>query len=295
MSAILEIHKLSKYYPGLQAVKDISFNIPKGICFGLLGPNGAGKTTTLEMIEGITPSSSGDIYYKGKLRDKHFNREIGIQFQETALPDFLSVKETLQLFSRFYKRSLPLDTLIADCALGDFTERASTSLSGGQRQRLLLALALINDPELIFLDEPTTGLDPQSRRNFWQLIERIKQQGKTILLTTHYMDEAEYLCDELIIMDHGEILDRGSPKQLLNKYFDHTSIHLDQHSLKNKCLNLTIEEIIYNTNDAVILTPSPEQTISQLIQQGVDLSSLSVHKPTLEDLFIKLTGNQLRH
>lgn len=297
MSAILEIHKLSKHYPGLHAVKEISFSIPKGICFGLLGPNGAGKTTTLEMIEGITPSSSGEIYYKGKLRDKNFSHEIGIQFQETALPDFLSVKETLNLFSSFYRKTLPLDTLITDCTLGDFIQRASTSLSGGQRQRLLLALALINDPELVFLDEPTTGLDPQSRRNFWQLIESIKQQGKTVLLTTHYMDEAEYLCDDLIIMDHGQILDRGSPRQLLDKYFNHTSIHLEQHLLQDKALDLDLgqDEIIYNSNKAIILSQSPEQTISQLIAHNIDLSSLSVQKPTLEDLFIKLTGHQLRH
>lgn len=295
MSAILEVRQLSKIYPQLHAVKEISFSVPKGICFGLLGPNGAGKTTTLEMIEGITKVSSGEIIYKGKPRNKSFNLEAGIQFQETALPDFLSVRETLNLFASFYPITLAQDKLIELCDLGEFIDRTSTALSGGQRQRLLLALALINDPDLVFLDEPTTGLDPQSRRRFWHLIENIKQQGKTVLLTTHYMDEAEYLCDDLIIMDHGTIIDQGSPKALLEKHFNQTSIHLDAKLIQGRQLDLGLDEIIFKQDEAVILSQSVEQSIGKLIQQEVDLSGLSVHKPTLEDLFIKLTGHQLRH
>lgn len=295
MSAILEVRQLSKRYPSLHAVKEISFSVPKGICFGLLGPNGAGKTTTLEMIEGITPVSGGEIIYKGKPRDKRFSLEAGIQFQETALPDFLTVRETLNLFASFYPATLEQKQLIELCDLADFIDRTSTALSGGQRQRLLLALALINDPDLVFLDEPTTGLDPQSRRRFWQLIENIKQQGKTVLLTTHYMDEAEYLCDDLIIMDHGSIIDQGSPKALLDKHFNQTSIHLDAEQIKDKNLELGQDELIYKGDEAVILSESIEVSIANLLQHNINLSSLSVHKPTLEDLFIKLTGHQLRH
>ncbi len=290
---ILEVKNLSKHYKSNKAVNGISFSIPKGICFGLLGPNGAGKTTTIEMIEGITPPSGGEIFFQGKPRDNSFKNVAGIQFQQTALPDNLTVKETLQLFASFYSKTIALETLIAMCDLQEFIEQFSTRLSGGQRQRLLLALALINDPQIVILDEPTTGLDPQSRRRFWSLIEEIKKQGKTILLTTHYMDEAEYLCDDLIILDHGQIIDQGSPQALLSKHFQHTSVMLDRgdFTLPATALN---EEVVLNDNEATILSTSVEQTIQTLIRHQVKLSSLKVRNPTLEDLFIKLTGHNLR-
>lgn len=290
---ILEVRQLTKKYKTLTAVNGISFVIPKGICFGLLGPNGAGKTTTIEMIEGITPVTSGEILYNDKARDEQFKNQAGIQFQQTALPDYLSVRETLALFASFYPTSLAIDELIKLCDLSAFADQYSTRLSGGQRQRLLLALALINDPHIVFLDEPTTGLDPQSRRRFWTLIEGIKAKGKTVLLTTHYMDEAEHLCDDLVIIDHGKIIAQGSPQALLNEHFQHTRVilHRDDFTIDATALH---EEVIYNNDDVVILSPSVENTISELIKLGVNLSSLRVRNPTLEDLFIKLTGHQLR-
>jgi ABC-2 type transport system ATP-binding protein len=204
-SNILEITNLTKKYSDNIAVNNISFAVPKGKCFGLLGPNGAGKTTTIEMLEGILSPTSGTITYKGSKIDHDYRQEVGIQFQYTAIQDFLSVHETLTMFTQFYNETTPVEDLIKTCSLENILDRDTRKLSGGQRQRLLLALAILNNPKLVFLDEPTTGLDPQARRNFWQLVNRIKKQNKTVLLTTHYMDEAESLCDEIIIMDHGEI------------------------------------------------------------------------------------------
>jgi ABC-2 type transport system ATP-binding protein len=278
-------------------VDGISFGIPQGICFGLLGPNGAGKTTTIEMMEGITLPSSGAILYKGQPPSRQFAEQTGIQFQATALPDFLTVAEVLQLFQSFYKKTVPIAELVAQCALGEFVDREANKLSGGQKQRLLLALALLNDPEIVFLDEPTTGLDPQSRRRFWALIENIKARGKTIVLTTHYMDEAELLCDELVIMDHGRLVDQGSPRQLLEKHLPHKRVCLENIGAEltaNNGHNLLTGEVLMTGNDLEILTTSVEQTLQELIALRLDLSSLRVRNPTLEDLFIKLTGHQLR-
>ena len=214
---ILEVRNLVKQYRDLFAVNDVSFAIEAGQCFGLLGPNGAGKTTTIEIMEGIIKASQGQVLYQGQPVTSAIAQQIGIQFQHTALQDFLTVKETLDLFSSFYQQALPHETLIELCDLSEFLNRDNRLLSGGQRQRLLLALALINDPEVVFLDEPTTGLDPQARRNFWQLIQNIKAQNKTIVLTTHYMDEAEQLCDQVVVMDHGKIIEQGSPIELLGQ------------------------------------------------------------------------------
>ncbi|MBV1888699.1 MAG: ABC transporter ATP-binding protein [Proteobacteria bacterium] len=293
MQTILEIKNLSKTYGKLKAVDGISFKIPPGICFGLLGPNGAGKTTTIEMIEGITKPSSGEIFYKGKLIDKQFSQEAGIQFQSTALMDFVTVREILKLFSSFYEKTLPIEQLAKQCNLDSFLDQYATKLSGGQRQRLLLALALINDPQILFLDEPTTGLDPQARRHFWQLIESVKQQGKTIILTTHYMDEAEALCDHLVIVDQGKIIEQGSPQKLLGGHFDTLCIQLDG-SVKNQIPG-DFEQSIRLINDQIeIETDQLEETLSQLIESKVNISSLRIRNRTLEDLFLKITGDQLR-
>ena len=219
MTPIISTTNLVKYYPGVVAVDGINLAIPQGICFGLLGPNGAGKTTTIEILEGIHLPTSGTVLYKGEPLDKRYREEVGIQFQHTALQDFLTVRETLELFERLYHHTIPIPELIELCALADILNRDTRKLSGGQRQRLLLALALINDPELIFLDEPTTGLDPQARRNFWELVKLVKSRNKTIVLTTHYMEEAYVLCDEIAIMDKGRIVTHGTPAQLLAEYF----------------------------------------------------------------------------
>lgn len=293
MDYLLQVSHLRKHYRDVKAVDDISFGIPRGSCFGLLGPNGAGKTTTIEMIEGITTPTSGEILYKGLPRDKSFAQQTGIQFQATALQDYLTVREVMTLFSQLYDHPLPIDQLVTQCELGEFIDREANKLSGGQKQRLLLALALINNPVIVFLDEPTTGLDPQSRRKFWQLINSIKAQGKTIVLTTHYMDEAELLCDELVIMDHGRIIDQGSPQQLLEKYLPHKRVCIDQplNGYNQQAISGQIEQY---RGQLDIITTSVEQTLQELMAQKMDLSTLRVRNPTLEDLFIKLTGHQLR-
>jgi ABC-2 type transport system ATP-binding protein len=291
-SYVIEVCNLVKSYKGIQAVDDVSFSIEKGHCFGLLGPNGAGKTTTIEIIEGIIKATSGQVLYSGKAIGKDISQQIGIQFQSTALQDFLTVQETLNLFTSFYDNTLPHKLLIELCDLKDFLDRDNRLLSGGQRQRLLLALALINDPEIIFLDEPTTGLDPQARRNFWQLIKNIKAQNKTVILTTHYMDEAEQLCDDVAIMDSGKIIESGTPNQLLAKHFQNVFIYLP----KEQVPQALIEENKWLVeNDRVeITTQQVEETISLLIAAKVPLDGLQVKSPNLDDLFLKLTGHSLR-
>jgi ABC-2 type transport system ATP-binding protein len=292
MIPIIQIEHLRKIYGDVVAVEDVSFSIREGVCFGLLGPNGAGKTTTLEMIEGILKPTGGDILYRGARRNRQFLQEIGIQFQSTALMDYLTVREVLQLFSRFYIETVDIDSLVIQCDLGEFLDRYANKLSGGQQQRLLLALALLNDPNIVFLDEPTTGLDPQSRRHFWRLIERIKQRGKTVVLTTHYMDEAEYLCDELAIMDKGRIVSQGSPAALLREHFSFIYVCLDRADCEKVPELLESAEVHGDRVD--VRSESVEQTLQLLMVRGVPLHSLQVRNPTLEDLFIQLTGHRLR-
>ena len=293
MPTILEVRNLVKDFRKLRAVDGVSFSIPAGTCFGLLGPNGAGKTTTIEMIEGICKPTSGDILYRNEPRGERFSLESGIQFQSTSLMDYLTTAEVLKLFGSMYPTQRPMDELVKRCQLGEFLDTYATQLSGGQRQRLLLAVALINDPDILFLDEPTTGLDPQSRRNFWELIRQIKSQGKTILLTTHYMDEAEVLCDQLAIMDHGNIIAEGTPKGLLREHFGHSYVCIDDADF-----HLTAEQFpetaVHNTDHYALETRSVSDTINRLISLNVDLKSLRVRTPTLDDLFLKLTGHHLR-
>ncbi len=241
MSALLEVRRLTKTYKSFKAVNDVSFSIRQGQCFGLLGPNGAGKTTTIEMMEGIISPLSGEILYKGSPRNSAFFQEIGIQFQHTALLSFLTVKETLKTFQKLYNNVDDIDSLITICNLQDIQNQYHNRISGGQRQRLLLALSLVNRPELLFLDEPSTGLDPQARRNLWDIIQRIKSQGKTIVLTTHNMEEAQILCDEVAIMDKGQIIANGSVEELINRYcLDGVSGKLgEKANLENVFIKLT--------------------------------------------------------
>jgi len=289
---ILQAKQLIKRFADNTAVDGISFEIPKGGCFGLLGPNGAGKTTTIEMLEGILKPSGGQIIYSGQPINSDYRQEIGIQFQSTAIQDFLTVKETLQMFSNFYHKTLAIDELIETCALEDILNRDTRKLSGGQRQRLLLALAILNDPKLVFLDEPTTGLDPQARRNFWQLINRIKKQNKTVILTTHYMDEAESLCDEIIIMDQGKIIEQGTPQQLLKKHFSGVMVSLPQSNQSQ----LEAAEINFEVKNHRLDMPTNQvdKKVRSLLKNKIGLDGMQVRSPDLEDLFIKLTGHQLR-
>lgn len=291
MSHILEVINLRKEYKKLIAVDDISFKIPSGICFGLLGPNGAGKTTTIEMIEGITTPTSGEIIYRGKPRNENFSFEAGIQFQSTSVMERLTSKEILSLFHGLYPKTVPIDELIELCDLEPLLEQVATKLSGGQMQRLMFALALINDPEIVFLDEPTTGLDPQSRRNLWNLVEQIKARGKTVLLTTHYMEEAEILCDHLVIVDHGKIIAEGSPKLLLKQQFGYFYVCVDKEDCDPEQLDI---KVTVQTDHYEIRSESVEETLKYLMNKGVSLNSIRVRHPTLEDLFLKITGHSLR-
>jgi ABC-2 type transport system ATP-binding protein len=292
VSVIIAVENLVKDFPGVRAVDGISFAVNAGDCFGLLGPNGAGKTTTLEILEGITEADDGSIHYQGKVRDESYRQVIGIQFQNTALQDFQTVGEALHLFSRLYKRHRPFSELIELCDLGDLLERDTRKLSGGQRQRLLLAIALINDPDLVFLDEPTTGLDPQSRRNFWKLIEDIKREGKTVLLTTHYMEEASVLCDEIAIIDRGRIIEQGAPETLLAQHFPRALVRIPLQALPHRG-DLPADFEVRGEH-AIAATDDIEGILSELNRRGISLDELHIGTPTLDDLFLKLTGHGLR-
>ena len=289
---LLEVRHLHQRFGDVVAVEDVSFAIEKGVCFGLLGPNGAGKSTTIEIIEGIRKPTRGEVLYRGAPRDAGFKRRIGIQFQATALMDFLTVHDTLRTFAAMYPSPRPLKELIAICELEAFLDRDVAKLSGGQRQRCLLALALVNDPEILFLDEPTTGLDPQSRRNLWRLIDEIRAEGRTIVLTTHYMEEAELLCDMLAIIDGGRIIEQGAPAALLEKHYGHTLVTLDRTAWP---AGMPFSEPHHFEDDTVVIeTRNVPATLSALAASPAALDSLRVKRPTLEDLFIKLTGHRLR-
>jgi ABC-2 type transport system ATP-binding protein len=289
MTPVISVSKLVKQYPGVTAVDGISLSIPQGICFGLLGPNGAGKTTTIEILEGIHQPTSGTVLYKGEPLGSRYREEVGIQFQHTALQEFLTVRETLELFERLYYRTVPIPELIELCALADILNRDTRKLSGGQRQRLLLALALINDPELIFLDEPTTGLDPQARRNFWDLVKLVKSRNKTIVLTTHYMEEAYALCDEIAIMDKGRIVSQGTPAQLLSQHFGDVVLQIPRVDSGSKLAELGLN--LVDAGDMLeISTSRLHHTLQQLLENGVNLDRLRIRAWTLEDLFINVTG-----
>jgi ABC-2 type transport system ATP-binding protein len=290
---MLEVKDLTKTYDGLKAVNGVSFSISEGVCFGLLGPNGAGKTTTIEMIEDIISPDSGEILYRGTRRDDSFKEEIGIQFQQTALLAYLSVYETLETFQNLYRTTEGLDDIIDICHLNDIRDQMNDRLSGGQRQRLLLALALINDPRLLFLDEPSTGLDPQARRNLWQIIENVKEQGKTVILTTHYMEEAQYLCDEIAIMDYGKIIAQGTPSNLIARHCEGETIVLPK---KNIGVALNVLNLSYQERQGhiEIATSDVNRALNELMRAKVDLTDMTIKSPNLEEVFLNLTGRRLR-
>ncbi|MBF0452761.1 MAG: ABC transporter ATP-binding protein, partial [Candidatus Magnetomorum sp.] len=274
--------------------------IHPGTCFGLLGPNGAGKTTTLEMIEGICTPTSGEIFYNGQPINRHFWEKVGVQFQSTELFSFLSVRETIETFMRLYRKHVSLDELIRICHLEDIQDQDNHKISGGQKQRLLLAIALVNNPDLIFLDEPTTGLDPQSRRHLWEIVEGIKKRGKTIVLTTHYMDEAEILCDKIIIVDKGKIIAQGSPENLITRQCTGQVIRLPQESVPQNVRNIFDSDTRYHwqidpTKKFIhIQTHAINDCIELLLRHKIDLTRMAIRSHNLEDLFIKLTGKALR-
>jgi ABC-2 type transport system ATP-binding protein len=293
MPTVLEARNLVKQYPGVLAVDHVSFSVREGGCFGLLGPNGAGKTTTVEMIEGVTPPDSGEILYYGEPTGRRFREEAGIQFQNTALQDFLTVRETVQLFRSLYDRKADIEHIIEECSLGELLDRDNRKLSGGQRQRLLLAVALVNRPKLVFLDEPTTGLDPQARRNFWELVKRIRAAGTTLVLTTHYMDEAHVLCDEIAIMDAGRIVAQGNPDVLLQRHYRNVVIELPLGDISGDLA--PIDHRVLEARGVVeISTDDVNTTLKLLATRVTGLNRMKIRQPNLEDLFLDLTGHSLR-
>ena len=293
MQTLLEVKNLVKKYGSLAAVDGVDFTIEKGTCFGLLGPNGAGKTTTIEVIEDIIPPTAGEILYKGRPRTHTFSAEVGIQFQQTSLLSFLTVHETLTTFSKLYPDSADLNELIELCQLNDFKDQYNDRISGGQRQRFLLALALVNQPELIFLDEPSTGLDPQARHNLWGVVQNIKSKGKTVVLTTHYMEEAEYLCDVIAIMDHGKIIAQGTPEKLIKAHCGNVRVIIPIQNFGDSLPDLT-NGYKRVGNNIELSTDDLNRSLTELLTRGVNMSDTSVRSPNLEDVFLNLTGRQLR-
>jgi len=293
MPVILQVSNLVKRFGPLTAVNDVSFEIHEGSCFGLLGPNGAGKTTTIEMMEGIKIPDAGEILYQGGELGQQFRNEAGIMFQTTALQEFITVREIMVQFSRFYPHTTSIDELADRYELHEFLNQDTRKLSGGQKQRLLLAMALINKPRILFLDEPTTGLDPQSRRNLWKQVQEVKERGATILLTTHYMEEAYELCDEIAIMDHGRIIAHDAPDALLAAHFDDVVVQI--HAADIPCeIGEREFDAIYRNGNAHIVTGDVNKTIERLLHLDIPLDRLRIRARDLEDLFLELTGKELR-
>jgi len=300
----VEVKALSKRYGDLAAVDGISFSVEEGEIFGVLGPNGAGKTTTVETIEGLRKPDSGDVRVCGidALREPGRIKElIGVQLQTTSLYDQIRVKEAVDLFGGYYRKAIPTATLLEEVSLTDKRDSYVSELSGGQKQRLALALALVNDPGVLFLDEPTTGLDPQARRNVWGTIIGLKQKGKTIILTTHYMEEAEELCRRVAIMDHGIIIALDTPGALIAGAGLDSRIELDRppDTLRSLIRRADLPVQISEDGDKLLLhTRRSSQILKEITRMAaehdIDLGSISVQKATLEDVFLTLTGRQLR-
>jgi len=302
--AVLSVVDLRRSYGDVKAVDGVSFNVTRGEVFGLLGPNGAGKTTTIEMLEGLNKPDSGSATVLGIDVTRHpdqLKEKIGVQLQTAALYPELKVTELIDLFASFYQNRRPTAELVKELGLDEREGALSKELSGGQRQRLSIALALVNDPELIFLDEPTTGLDPQGRRSLWEHIEQLRQQGRTILLTTHYMEEAEQLCDRVAIMDHGKILEIGTVNELVTRHFRERTIRFASRPAltDDKLATLpSVQKVSHESDETVLYTAEVGQTVGALIRLGDELGvgdlDLAVRRPTLEDVFIELTGRALR-
>ncbi|MGO4884119.1 MAG: ATP-binding cassette domain-containing protein [Bryobacteraceae bacterium] len=306
-TSALRVRNLRKTFKDVVAVDGIDLDVGAGECFGLLGPNGAGKTTTIEICEGLTQPDSGEVELLGMHWETHaaeLRQRLGIQLQETQLADKVTVMETLRLFRSFFRAGPSAAEVIALVQLEEKANSRVGGLSGGQKQRLALACALVGDPDFLFLDEPTTGLDPQARRQLWELIEQFKLQGRTILLTTHYMDEAEQLCDRVAIMDHGKIIALGTPRELI------ASIgveHLVEFSAGGAAKALQISPLermegvrgVQAQNGTVLMQVTElhravPALLDELARQGVPLTELRTHSATLEDVFVTLTGRHLR-
>ena len=328
--AALRIRGLKKAFVDVQAVDGIDLEVAKGECFGLLGPNGAGKTTTIEICEGLTEADEGTVELLGlnwQTGADELRQRIGIQLQETQFPDKLTVEETLRLFRSFYRRGITVDESIKLAQLEEKRRSRVGGLSGGQKQRLAMATALVGDPELLFLDEPTTGLDPQARRHLWDLVEELKREGRTIILTTHYMEEAERLCDRVAIMDHGKVIALDTPKELIATVGGEDIVEfavngsqvpkcegppphgrrpvrgdpgpgapdVDVEALKAipGVQSHRVDDSLHQLSVSELHTAVP-RIFAALEDQGLHLSEFRTHSATLEDVFVRLTGRNLR-
>ena len=304
MSTVVEVKALGKRYGALAAVDGVSFNVEEGEIFGVLGPNGAGKTTTVEIIEGLRKPDSGEVKVCGidALREPERIKElIGVQLQTTSLYDQIRVEEAIDLFGGYYRKAVPTATLLEEVSLADKKDSYVSKLSGGQKQRLALALALVNDPDVLFLDEPTTGLDPQARRNVWSIITNLKKKGKTVILTTHYMEEAEELCQRVAIMDHGKIIALDAPSALVAGAGLESRIELDgvDDELRASLSKMDLPmKVLDSDHGIIILTQKPSLVLKEIVQiaieRDIDFGNISVRRGTLEDVFLALTGRQLR-
>ncbi len=302
--AAVRCRGLIKRFADVTAVDGLDLEVHRGECFGLLGPNGAGKTTTVEILEGLTEPDGGEVEILGMAwgdNDLKLRERLGAQLQETQLADKLTVEETVRLFRSFYHAGRTVDEVIAIVALDEKRKARVGKLSGGQKQRLAVACALVGDPDLLFLDEPTTGLDPQARLQLWDVVEQYQAGGGTVLLTTHYMEEATRLCNRVAIMDHGRMISLGTPVDLI------ASLGADQiieFTLDGNIPTRTLEELpgvrhVRAGSGQYALTVSQIGTtlpalLSEFEQHGIRLDTLTTHQATLEDVFVSLTGRMLR-
>jgi ABC-2 type transport system ATP-binding protein len=305
--AALRVRNLRKAYKDVVAVDGLDLEVRLGECFGLLGPNGAGKTTTIEICEGLTAADSGDVEVLGMRWHSDadpLRQRLGIQLQDTQLSEKLTVRETVRLFRSFFRQGPETAEVIALVQLEEKQKARVGALSGGQKQRLALACALVGDPDFLFLDEPTTGLDPQARRQVWELIEQFKLSGRTILLTTHYMDEAERLCDRVAIMDHGKEIALGTPRELIASIGVEHMVEFSAGSA-TKALEVSalrriegIREVRAENGNVQVQVTELHRAVPALLEelgrQGVPLTELRTHSATLEDVFVMLTGRHLR-
>jgi ABC-2 type transport system ATP-binding protein len=305
MNAAISCIGLKKHYGDVKAVDGLDLEVRAGECFGMLGPNGAGKTTTIEILEGLTKPDAGDVTILGRRwgsQERELRERLGISLQETRLTEKLTVFETLSLFRSFYVRGRDPEQLMADLSLEEKRDARVGKLSGGQRQRLAVACALAGDPEILFLDEPTTGLDPQSRLQLWERIAAYKAAGRTVLLTTHYMEEAERLCDRVAVVDHGKIIAQGSPEALIAGL---NAPHIIEFSTDPAVTDAILAKIPgigerrQRDGQWLLAAASLAQAVPALLAAldgaGAKLVSLSTHQATLEDVFISLTGRELRN
>lgn len=302
--SIVDVKGLKKQYGSFTAVKGVSFQVEKGEIFGLLGPNGAGKTTTIEMLVGLRKPDEGTAILSGYDVIKEVNKVkevIGVQLQSTSLFELLKVEEILHLYGSFYPTHVDINELIGDMLLTEKRKDRIKGLSGGQKQRLAIALALIHDPDVIFLDEPTTGLDPQARRTLWDIVLRLKERGKTIILSTHYMDEAHVLCDRIGIMDQGELIALDTPQNLVKKLQSTSSVefHLSNPPEQDWFMKMDgVEEVSIKDNFVQLYTDDVQVTLTALIHASAEhpfkIEDLQTRSATLEDVFIHMTGRSIR-